>query len=342
MPDIPPVVAPFGATALGKSDVALALARELDAEIVVADSMQIYAGLAIVTNQPDAEARAQAAYHLVGWASPQEDHTVAEYAGRAHAVVDRLVRDHRRVVVEGGSGLYLRAALGDLAFGGAPTEGRRRALEERWARDPEGMVAELRVRAPDVATRVDVGNGRRLIRALEALEEVAAAQHAGRNVFAETCPQYLYLTLEDQLAQPGFEGAKWVCSTPLRTKHEHHQADLWKGLRMNELAVVSTDHCPFCFKDQKELGLGDFSKIPNGIGGIEHRMELIYQGVVLGEISLERWVETCCTTPARTQSVSVSAATSRSDQKSTRGTTALKALMTTCQSWGMLRPVPDC
>jgi len=132
-----------------------------------------------------------------------------------------------------------------------------------------------------------------------ALEEVAAAQHAGLNVFAETCPQYLYLTLEDQLSQPGFEGAKWVCSTPLRTKHEHHQSDLWKGLRMNELAVVSTDHCPFCFKDQKELGLGDFSKIPNGIGGVEHRMELLYQGVVAGEISLERWVETCCTTPAR-------------------------------------------
>ena len=135
--------------------------------------------------------------------------------------------------------------------------------------------------------------------ASEALEEVAAAQHAGLNVFAETCPQYLYLSLEDQLMQPGFEGAKWVCSTPLRTKHEHHQADLWKGLRMNELAVVSTDHCPFCMKDQKELGLGNFSAIPNGIGSIEHRMELLYQGVVNGEITLERWVETCATTPAR-------------------------------------------
>lgn len=135
--------------------------------------------------------------------------------------------------------------------------------------------------------------------ASEALEEVAAAQHAGLNVFAETCPQYLYLSLEDQLMQPGFEGAKWVCSTPLRTKHEHHQSDLWKGLRMNELAVVSTDHCPFCMKDQKELGLGNFSAIPNGIGSVEHRMELLYQGVVNGEITLERWVETCCTTPAR-------------------------------------------
>jgi dihydropyrimidinase len=135
--------------------------------------------------------------------------------------------------------------------------------------------------------------------ASEALEEVAAAQHAGQNVFAETCPQYLYLSIEDQLAQPGFEGAKWVCSTPLRSKHEHHSRDLWKGLRMNELAVVSTDHCPFCFKEQKEMGIGNFAKIPNGIGSVEHRMELLYQGVVNGEISLERWVETCSTTPAR-------------------------------------------
>ena len=137
--------------------------------------------------------------------------------------------------------------------------------------------------------------------ASEALDALSEARHEGLNVFGETCPQYLYMSLEDHLAQPGFEGAKYVCSPPIRSKHDHrhHHKDLWKGLRMNELAVVSTDHCPFCFKDQKELGLGDFSKIPNGIGGVEHRMDLIYQGVVLGEISLERWVETCCTTPAR-------------------------------------------
>ncbi len=135
--------------------------------------------------------------------------------------------------------------------------------------------------------------------ASKALEAVAAARDDGRNVFAETCPQYLYLTLEDQLGAPGFEGAKWVCSTPLRSKHESHAKDLWKGLRSNDLAVVSTDHCPFCFKDQKELGVGDFSKIPNGIGGVEHRVDLIYQGVVDGQLSLERWVETIATTPAR-------------------------------------------
>jgi dihydropyrimidinase len=135
--------------------------------------------------------------------------------------------------------------------------------------------------------------------ASEALYAVAAARNAGANVFAETCPQYLYLNLEDHLGAPGFAGAGYVCSTPLRSKHEHHQRDLWQGLRTNDLSVVSTDHCPFCMKDQKELGLGNFAKIPNGIGTVEHRMDLMYQGVVAGEISLERWVELCSTTPAR-------------------------------------------
>ncbi|MEV4617562.1 dihydropyrimidinase [Asanoa sp. NPDC049573] len=135
--------------------------------------------------------------------------------------------------------------------------------------------------------------------ASEALAEVAAARDAGRNVFAETCPQYLYLTLEDQLGAPGFEGAKWVASPPLRPRDEPHRDDLWRGLRTNDLAIVSTDHCPFCMKDQKELGLGDFSKIPNGIGTVEHRVDLVYQGVAEGKLSVERWVETIATTPAR-------------------------------------------
>ena len=135
--------------------------------------------------------------------------------------------------------------------------------------------------------------------ASEALEQVAIARNKGANVFAETCPQYLYLNLEDHLGKPGFDGAGYVCSTPLRTKHEHHHQDLWQGLRTNDLCVVATDHCPFCMKDQKELGLDDFRAIPNGIGGVEHRMDLLYQGVVNGEISLARWIELCATTPAR-------------------------------------------
>ncbi|WP_432542825.1 dihydropyrimidinase [Kineococcus sp. SYSU DK002] len=137
------------------------------------------------------------------------------------------------------------------------------------------------------------------VSASQALERIAHARSQGRNVFAETCPQYLYLTLEDHLGAPGFEGAKYACSTPLRSKREPHAADLWKGLRTDDLAVVSTDHCPFCFNDQKQLGVGDFSKIPNGLGLVEHRMDLVHQGVVDGNLSLQRWVETCATTPAR-------------------------------------------
>jgi tRNA dimethylallyltransferase len=170
MTDAPPVVALFGATALGKSDVALELAALLGAEIVVADSMQVYAGLPIITNQPGPAARARATFHLVGWASPQDQCSVADYAARAHEVVDGLLEAGRRVIVEGGSGLYLRAVLGDLAFGAAPDEGRRRALEDRWREHPDALVAELRRRAPDVAARVDLRNARRVIRAVESLE----------------------------------------------------------------------------------------------------------------------------------------------------------------------------
>ncbi len=135
--------------------------------------------------------------------------------------------------------------------------------------------------------------------AKQAVETLAAARGEGWNVFGETCPQYLYLSLEEQLSAPGFEGAKWVCSTPLRSRAEGHQDELWRYLRTGDLSVVSTDHCPFCMKEQKELGVGDFSKIPNGIGSVEHRMDLLYQGVVDGRISLSRWVEICCTAPAR-------------------------------------------
>ncbi len=142
------------------------------------------------------------------------------------------------------------------------------------------------------------------VSAKQAVEQIAAARARGANVFGETCPQYLYLSLEEQLAAVSeqwgeLEGAKWVCSTPLRSRHEGHQEELWRSLRTNQLQMVSTDHCPFCMKEQKELGRGDFSKIPNGIGSVEHRMDLMYQGVVDGQITLERFVEITSTTPAR-------------------------------------------
>ncbi len=142
------------------------------------------------------------------------------------------------------------------------------------------------------------------VSAKQAVEQLAWARDKGQNVFGETCPQYLYLSLEEQLGArsadgDAFEGAKWVCSTPLRSRAEGHQDSMWQALRTNDLQMVSTDHCPFCFKEQKELGRGDFRAIPNGIGSIEHRMDLMYQGVVTGEITLERWVELTSTTPAR-------------------------------------------
>lgn len=133
------------------------------------------------------------------------------------------------------------------------------------------------------------------VSATQAVREIAEARDAGLNVFAETCPQYLFLDV-DELARPDFEGAKYVCSTPLRPAE--HQDALWRGLRTNDLSVVSTDHCPFCF-GQKELGRGDFSKIPNGMPGVEHRVDLLHQAVVDGHLSRRRWVELASTTPAR-------------------------------------------
>ncbi|MFE6102130.1 dihydropyrimidinase [Streptomyces laurentii] len=134
------------------------------------------------------------------------------------------------------------------------------------------------------------------VSAQEAVAELAAARDMGLPVFGETCPQYLFLST-DNLAEPDFEGAKYVCSTPLRPRE--HQAALWRGLRTNDLQVVSTDHCPFCFVGQKELGRGDFSKIPNGLPGVENRMDLLHQAVLDGHISRRRWIEIACATPAR-------------------------------------------
>ena len=142
------------------------------------------------------------------------------------------------------------------------------------------------------------------VSAKQAVAQIATARDTGQNVFGETCPQYLYLSLEEQLGASseewgGFEGAKWVCSTPLRSREEGHQHHMWQSLRTNDIQMVSTDHCPFCMKGQKDMGLNDFSKIPNGIGSVEHRMDLLFQGVVDKQISLERWVEVTSTTPAR-------------------------------------------
>jgi dihydropyrimidinase len=133
--------------------------------------------------------------------------------------------------------------------------------------------------------------------AADALEKVKEARDSGLPAYAETCPQYLFLSY-DNYEEPGFEGAKYVMSPPLREKW--HQDVLWKGLQKNDLQVISTDHCPFCMAEQKELGRSDFSKIPNGAPGIETRLTLVHDGGVRnGRISMNRFVELCSTTPAR-------------------------------------------
>ncbi len=132
--------------------------------------------------------------------------------------------------------------------------------------------------------------------AREALNAVRQARDEGLPAFAETCPQYLFLSLDD--LGNGFEGAKYVCSPPLRPAD--HQEELWRGLVKDDLQIVSTDHCPFDFEGQKELGRGDFRKVPNGLPGVEDRMDLLHDGgVVAGRITRERWVEITSTAPAK-------------------------------------------
>ena len=138
----------------------------------------------------------------------------------------------------------------------------------------------------------------------EALAAVTEARDRGISVHAETCPHYLFLTAEDY-ERPEFEGAKFVMTPPLRDAHHQHQ--LWRGLRTNDLQVISTDHCPFCFNEQpyglkysKQLGRESFSRIPNGAPGIETRLPLVYDGgVAKGRLSLNRFVDITSTTPAK-------------------------------------------
>jgi dihydropyrimidinase len=131
----------------------------------------------------------------------------------------------------------------------------------------------------------------------DALEKVREARDRGLPAYAETCPQYLFLSI-DKMDVPGFESAKYVFTPPLREKW--HQEKLWQGLTRDTLQVVSTDHCPFCFKEQKELGKDDFTKIPNGGPGIEHRLSLVYTGGVHGGwFSPNRFVQLVSTAPAK-------------------------------------------
>ncbi len=191
----PPLVALFGPTGMGKTEIAVALAAELGAEIVSADSMQVYRGLAIVTNQPTAEQLAAVPHHLVGVIDPRDEFSAGRYARLAEAAIAAARGRGRRVVVAGGSGLYLRAALGGLTFGGPPSAARRPELEALATRDPGEARERLRRVDPEAYATIDLANPRRVVRALEA----AAAREAG------------------ELASTAARGELW---SPEATRHE--------------------------------------------------------------------------------------------------------------------------
>lgn len=136
------------------------------------------------------------------------------------------------------------------------------------------------------------------ISARQVVEEISAARARGSHIFGETCPQYLYLELS--MLDQGFEGAKYVCSPPLRDPADGHQSALWQGLANNDLQVVATDHCPFDFEGQKTLGRDDFTKIPNGLPVVEHRFPLmIHAALADRRFTLNRMVDISSTTPAK-------------------------------------------
>ena len=179
----------------------------------------------------------------------------------------------------------------------------RRALSEGRANPswhgrtrPELAAAEATHRSIAIAEMANAPVYFVHLSCTEALAEVTAARDRGRPVFAETCPHYLFLD-SSVYDDPGFETAKYVLTPPLRDARHHDE--LWRGLRGDDLQVVSTDHCPYCLNGQKTLGKDDFSKIPNGGPGIEHRLPLLYSGVVSEKMSLRRMVEVFASNPAR-------------------------------------------
>lgn len=225
------------------------------------------------------------------------------YPGVNYSTDGEIVRAMRRAAALGAT-ILVHAENGiaiDALAAEAVAAGRTGPSEHGRVRSPvlEGEATHRAVALAEVS-------GARLyvvhLSALQALDAVAAARRRGLDVHAETCPQYLVLGLDD--LDRG--GAEYVCSPPLRDRAEGHQEALWRGLVTGDLSVVSTDHCPFTsgpldgLPAQKRMGEGDFRLIPNGLPGVEHRLELLYsEGVARGRMSVERFVDVTATTPAR-------------------------------------------
>jgi dihydropyrimidinase len=219
------------------------------------------------------------------------------YPGVFYSDDGAIFRAMQRTAANGGL-IMMHAENGpaiDVVAGDLVAEGKTDPYFHGVARQPifEGEATNRVIRLAEAAgVPVYIVH----LSARDALDEVRAARDRGTRVFAETCPQYLFLSLDD--LGKGFNGAKFICSPPLRTAD--HQAELWTGLVKDDLQVVSTDHCPFDFHGQKELGRGDFRKVPNGLPGVEDRVDLMHDGgVVTGRLSPERWVEIIATAPAK-------------------------------------------
>ena len=194
------------------------------------------------------------------------------------------------IMMHAENGLAIDIVAADLV-----AEGKTDPLYHGIARYP-GFEGEATNRVIRLAEAAQVPVYIVHLSARDALNAVRDARDRGSQAFAETCPQYLFLSLDDM--GNGFEGAKYVCSPPLRSAD--HQDELWTGLIKDDLQVVSTDHCPFDFDGQKDLGKGDFRKVPNGLPGVEDRLDLLHDGgVVGGRLTRERWVEIVSTAPAK-------------------------------------------
>jgi dihydropyrimidinase len=175
-------------------------------------------------------------------------------------------------------------------------EGKTAPLYHALSRPPEAE-AEATGRAIALAEMADAPIYVVHLSAAKALDKVIAARDRGLPVYAETCPQYLVKSIEDY-EEPEFGGAKYVCSPPLRDRSNWQP--LWNGLATGHLQTVATDHCPFNFKGQKEMGRGNFAAIPNGVPGIETRLYVLYTaGVATGKIGLNKFVDLVATAPAK-------------------------------------------
>ena len=162
---------------------------------------------------------------------------------------------------------------------------------------PPGTEAEATVRATWLARMANAPIFVVHVSCIEAMEAVRDARSKGVAAYGETCPHYMTLSVEN-LAKPNFEGAKYVCSPPLRPTV--HQDPLWKSLQQGWLQTVGSDHCGFNYKDQKEMGRSDFTKIPNGCPGVQDRLAVLYTyGVLPGKLSLQRLVDVYSTAPAK-------------------------------------------